>query len=47
VDATASGTVRFTDRMGPAVYDRDAADLDARGLYLDLPPWKYHVFAVT
>jgi hypothetical protein len=45
--ANASETVRLTDRMSPVVYDRDAADLDERGLYLDLSPWKYHVLAVT
>ena len=32
---------------GPARYDRDGNDLVARGLYLDLPPWGYHVFEVT
>jgi hypothetical protein len=38
--------VRFKDAMGPSVYDRDGRDLAARGLYLDLPPWGYHVFEV-
>jgi hypothetical protein len=32
--------------MGPAEYDRDGNDLASRGLYVDLPPWGYHVFAV-
>jgi hypothetical protein len=32
--------------MSPAVYDRDGADLDANGLFLDLRPWQYHVFAI-
>jgi hypothetical protein len=36
--------VRFEDLMGPARYDRDGTDLASRGLYLDLPPWGYHVF---
>jgi glycosidase len=40
-------TVRFTDLMGPAVFERDRADLEGRGLYLDMPGWGYHVFAVT
>jgi len=40
-------TVRFKDLMGPACYDRDGSDLASRGLYLDLPPWGYHVFEVT
>jgi glycosidase len=40
-------TVRLRDRTGPAVYDRDARELAARGLYLDLPAWGYHVFEVA
>jgi hypothetical protein len=39
-------TVRFTDLMGPDSHDRDGSDLASRGLYLDMPPWSYHVFAV-
>jgi len=34
------------DRMTPARYLRDGADLAARGLYLDMPPWCCHVFEV-
>ena len=30
--------------MGSEVYDREHADVQARGLYLDLPAWGYHVF---
>jgi hypothetical protein len=30
--------------MGPARYDRAGDELLARGLYLDMPPWGYHVF---
>jgi hypothetical protein len=30
--------------MSPARYDRDGSDLASRGLYLDMPPWGYHVF---
>jgi len=37
-------TIRFEDLMGPASYDRDGSDLRGRGLYLDLPPWGFHVF---
>jgi hypothetical protein len=40
-------TVRLKDLMGPASFDRDGNDLAARGLYLDLPPWGYHVFELT
>jgi len=39
--------VRFADQMGPAVFDREGRDLDARGLYLDTSPWGYHVFELT
>jgi hypothetical protein len=42
----AGRTWRFQDRLGAATYDRDGADLAARGLYLDLPAWGYHAFAV-
>lgn len=37
-------TVRFTDVMGSAVYDRAGTELATQGLYLDMPPWGYHVF---
>jgi hypothetical protein len=39
--------VRFDDLMGGGRFDRDKGDLDARGLYLDVPAWGYHVFDVT
>jgi len=42
-----AGGMRFTDLMGSLTFDRDGHDLDARGLYLDMPPWGYHVFDVT
>jgi hypothetical protein len=38
--------VRFSDLMSPAVYDRDGNELLVRGLYLDMPAWGYHIFAV-
>jgi glycosidase len=37
-------TVRLKDLMGPASFDREGNDLVSRGLYLDMPPWGYHVF---
>ena len=40
----AGRTVRLKDLTGAASYDRDGGDVEARGLYLDLPPWGYHVF---
>jgi hypothetical protein len=40
----AGRTVGLHDLLGPYVYDRAGDDLLARGLFLDLPPWSYHVF---
>ena len=45
--APGPGVVKFRDVMGELAFDRDGGDLDARGLYLDMPPWGYHVFDVT
>ena len=39
-------TLVFRDAMGPGVYQRDGAEINSRGLYLDLPPWRYNVFAI-
>jgi hypothetical protein len=39
-------SVRFTDLMSPAVYDRDGSELLSQGLYLDLQAWGYNVFKV-
>ncbi len=43
----AGRTLRLKDLMGPASYDRDGNDLLSGGLYLDMPPWSYHVFEMT
>jgi glycosidase len=40
----AGRTVRLNDLMSDASYDRDGSGLGSQGLYLDLPPWGYHVF---
>ena len=37
-------SVRLKDSLSPACYVRDGDELLERGLYLDLPPWSYHVF---
>jgi hypothetical protein len=36
--------VRLKDSLSPACYIREGNELLERGLYLDLPPWSYHVF---
>ncbi len=40
------GQWRLSDLLSDARYDRDAKDLQSRGLYLDLVPWQYNVFAM-
>jgi hypothetical protein len=37
---------RLVDQMEEIVYERDGKDLEARGLYLDMPAWKTSVFAL-
>jgi hypothetical protein len=37
----------FEDLIGDAAYGRKGDDLQARGLYLDEPPWRAHVFSLT
>lgn len=46
-DELGDGPWQLDDLIGDATYARDGHDLRARGLYLDLPPWKAHVFSVT
>ncbi len=43
----AEQTVRFTDQMSNALYDRNGNDLLSGGIYLDLPAWGYHIFELT
>jgi Alpha amylase, catalytic domain len=38
--------IQFSDLTGSATYDRSGSDLSSRGLYLDMPPWSHHVFAL-
>jgi hypothetical protein len=37
---------RLQDLLGDAAYDREGNDLEARGLYLDVPPWSASVFSL-
>ncbi len=39
--------LRLRDLMSAASYDREGDDLLARGLFLDLPAWGFHVFELT
>jgi hypothetical protein len=39
--------VRLEDAMGGPGYDRDGSELASQGLYVDLPPWGWHVFEVS
>ena len=43
--ATANGGLE--DLLGDATYEREGNDLQARGLYLDEPPWQASIFALT
>ena len=38
---------RLRDLLGEAQYERDGSELQAKGLYLDVTPWHYHVFELT
>ncbi len=38
---------RLEDMLSDATYDRDGDALLSPGLYLDLPPWGYHLFALA
>jgi glycosidase len=38
---------RLADLIGHEVYDREGNDLQARGLYVDVPSWKASVFSMT
>jgi hypothetical protein len=40
-------TVVLRDLFSLAQYERDGDELCSRGLYLDLPPWGYHLFEMT
>jgi hypothetical protein len=37
---------RLRDQMGDVSYERDGDELMSRGLYLDVPAWRAHVFAL-
>jgi len=35
---------QLRDLLGDARYERDGNELHSRGLYLDVPAWRHHVF---
>jgi len=41
------GRWRLADLIGDAAYEREGNELQARGLYLDEPPWRAQVFWLT
>ena len=43
----ADRTVHLQDLLSAVSYDRDGSSLISTGLYLDLPAWGRHVFAVS
>lgn len=40
-------SIELRDLLSVALFYRDGNDLLSRGLYLDMPPWGYHVFEVS
>jgi hypothetical protein len=42
-----NGHWQLEDLIGDATHEREGAELQARGLYLDEPPWRAHVFSLT
>ncbi|MDB5047170.1 MAG: alpha amylase catalytic region [Fibrobacteres bacterium] len=41
------GRIRLKDMLGEVEYIRDAADLERKGMYFDMPGWGYHLFETT
>jgi Alpha amylase, catalytic domain len=39
-------SITLVDLIGPAEYTRDRAQLCSEGLFLDMPPWGYHIFKI-
>ena len=40
-------SICLQDLLSTSMYERDGDELRSRGLYLDMPPWGYHVFKLT
>ena len=37
---------RLTDILGQSVFERDGGELASPGLFVDLGPWQFHLFAL-
>ncbi len=44
-ESCGGGRKRLRDWADDAVYEREGSELTGEGLYVDLPPWKYHLLA--
>jgi hypothetical protein len=40
-------SVEFRDMLSTDLYIRNGNEIASQGIYLDLPPWGYHVFEVS
>ncbi len=47
LDLLPDENIRFADQFGAAPFEHTGAEVKARGLYLNLPPWGYHLFDVA
>ena len=47
LDGLRGASWKLQDMMSEAVYHRDRDSMISPGLYLDMPPWGYHVFRLT
>jgi hypothetical protein len=45
--ADLSGRWHLKDLLSGIEFDRDGAELQGQGLFLDVPQWQTHVFALT
>ncbi len=45
-DVFRNGTWRLCDALSSEIYDRSGDEIRDFGLYVDLKPWGYYVFAV-
>ena len=46
-DDLASGCWQLDDPLSSDSYVRDGDEMHSPGIYVSLPPWRYHLFACT